>query len=474
MADYSKLLDAELETMTPFQRELHEAASADQTVESTFNHEQKQRSFSAGVAVEVPCEIKGEELVYTLDNKYNYAVYTFMRQILPPIRVRREYEELIQICWTRNLGLCLTRTSRICSGEDMIQHYDWYWACVNRQYFMKKDKRQHYDLMIGNVPFLIEWANNLPSFALNIPQLFTYCRDPVMSFPLCRCRRSVITQRYRIRSRISELVRMRRLVDGCWVDIPFNSIYLENMEKSPRLNQPRLFAYYSKIRPSELEWVHSDEIKPAMYVDDVITVTSEGVHRLGSTVALKLHGDKPCKAIFPLAENVESSRLRNWSNFTTNTFDLLQGWGPISKIKISYGGNPRNGISKIDYYDRVAPWFIGESCPIEPGYSLYPIAYEPLGLGVDVGTVFGQHDAKITLRLEDTDPYTHPITDDDDDDDIHDAVVDNSDHEASLTLDRDDRRGYRDDRFDGPYFRVVILMLVTRKIVFANDLCQVV
>src|SRR5579875_1359507 len=92
-----------LESQTPEQRELHDAGG-DEDISSVFHYVPRKMMWSTHLPAKVPSsqEGTGGSVTYTFDNTAHFLMYTVMHTSFPAIRVKREYEKTVQICWPHN------------------------------------------------------------------------------------------------------------------------------------------------------------------------------------------------------------------------------------------------------------------------------------------------------------------------------------------------------------------------------------
>lgn len=419
MTDQVNSALVDLNTITEFQKTLHETDENDEDdkLESRFHHRIKKCSWSTHIPEVLkysPSDNGGVD--YKINTKFQYLRYTYMKIKLPHIKVKEECKDRIQICWPYNIGLNVVNSASWKIDDCVIQKIDSVWNNINAQFFRKADKTGHYNNMIGNVGFLQAWSNELVPYSLVVPQCWSYCKDNVQAIPLYLASSSKIEHFYDFKLKYSDLIRMRLKKDTPegeveeWIETEYQYKFIEKMVSgNEQLEYPDLWGRYVKTTEDEetsmKEFYQENECE--YYIEDVVSLDSENSSALGSNVPIDIQCSNPCKAIFWVAENVESTSLRNLSNYTTNIHDINGGWNPISEVKLTYNSTDvRLSNMSSEHFDRAEAYFNFPSTPYQPGYNCYSFAYDLTSIDADIGIVFGEKlRARLNLKLSDTNPH---------------------------------------------------------------------
>lgn len=468
MSDPSNIAKLDLNTLSEFQKALHAPKKADEDLESRFYYEFRKTSWSTHMPVKMKCTASDDGLVYQGTFKFDFLLYSYMRQKLPPLKVKENFKKTIQICWPHNPGLNILKDASLKSDDDIIQAFDNIWLNMHSQFYRKSGggKDAHHNLMIGNVPFLQGWTHYLPEYMLDVPQPWYYSRNEVVAMPLFLCSLSSITHNYKVRSKLSEMLRMRARAneESEWKDIKFNPKYLEGVGPEDTLPIPELWGRYALITDDEREWRKTQKNK--VYIEDIVIHSSDDPTRYGSTVPIGLQTEMPTKAIFWVAENLEATKYNNYSNFTTNSTDLYDGWNPIMSTKLTYGSTPRVELDS-DSFDRIEPWYHFPSAPYQSGYNAYSISYDSSSINADIGMVFKDLGAKLVPKLGNTDPFLKKLPYKRTDTANTDmSTVDSIPEELESPEDEG-------ETMDKTRFSIHVRLLVMKKIKFKDGKCRI-
>ena len=459
MSDLINIAKVELNTLSAFQQILHFPASEDEEIDSRFSYQFKKTSWSTHLPEKLKASSSEGSITYTANSKFDFLLHSYLMHKLPAYRVMEGYRNTIQIAWPHNVAHNISKGAHLRFDDDSAQKLNNVWIDIHSQFFMKPGFRDHYNIMVGNIPFLEDWSEFLPAYPVICPQPWYYARHEAVAIPLFLCSLSRVTHTYTVRTKLSEILRMRAYdrKTNSWREIPCNWKYLEGVNEQESLPYPEMWGRYTRITDAEREWRRS--LPHEVYSEDVIAITTDNASQFGSSVPVNLHSDAPVKGMFWVAENTDASRLNNFSNYTTNTADLFKGWNPVKNITLTYGGVTRISTMEHDHFDRAEPWYKFPSPPSEPGYNAYSFGYDTTSLMADVGVVLDGLDARLSCILGNNDPFLSKIIDrrrsrvDETDDLIPEETIENTPTNNKRS----------------PNFEIHVLLLVTRMIRFTNS-----
>jgi len=402
----------DLETITAFQRELHDPKDENEYITTNFYREFRKTTWYTHLPAKLKCSPNENELIYTVNSTFDYLLYTYMRQSFPALRVKKELRGKCEICWPHNLGTNIVIQAQFKIDDDTPQTIDPVWYDIYSQFYMKPGFRNHYNVCVGNITALETWNEFLPEYTTNAPQPWYYVRDTSLAVPLFYCTLSTVTHHYRMRTKITELLRMRvrKTPEDEWVEIPCNLKYIEGAGSTGTLKTPELWGRYAYLTDEEREW-NRCKSEATYYIEDIVAAESINEGRYGDNVPIELDCKTPCKAIFWVAENIKARKNRNFSNYTTNSENLYQGYNPIQKISLLYSGSSRLENMDSDHFDKMEPWYHMLSAPEEQGYNGYSFSMDSRSLDSEIGIVMDGLKAKLVVNLGSTDPFLRPVRD---------------------------------------------------------------
>jgi hypothetical protein len=449
MTELRNVLKIDLDSLSGFQKNLHLTLTDEEEMDARFSHEFNKTSWSTHAKVAMS-RSDGEmgKIVFTANKKYDFLFNCEMRTLLPETRVKDKWEGKVQICWPAKVGHNLIVEGQLLIDDDPINSIDNVWLDIYSQFYADpgQGKRDTYNQMIGNIGFLTSWNNYLPEFPITIRQPWFYCMHESRALPLLQSSMNDIKHIYTLRTNIKDMLRMRiKDKDGKFREIKYNGDYLENPKNIPT---PELWGRFSQITDAERDWHKT--LDRTLYINDVISAKSDNPKTFGQKENVKLHALTPCKAIFWVGENCDASGNRNFSNYTTNTDDIKQGWNPCETASISYGGSNRVPELPSDHFDASEPMNFFPSCPEEAGYNAYSFAYDSTSLHADTAIVLEGLNASLGLKLGNTNPFR--------DSSFKDTVYD-VDNEAIPVEALDDGLSS-----SSPKFNVHVKMLVIKKL----------
>jgi len=264
--------------------------------------------------------------------------------------------------------------------------------------------------MIGNIPCLEEWNTELPGLKLVVPQPFFYSKRTQVGLPILRSSMNTITHKYKIRTKLKDILRMRvKNKEGEVIkEIKCKLEYLDF--KSEDIPIPELWGRFALMTDAERNWRKSVNEKgvpfsQTIYIEDIISTQSNNPVPLGETVDIPLQYEEPVKHLFWVAQKVKSLDNRNFSNYTTNTESIHKGWNPCEKTGLKYGGSYRIPEFTHEHFELSEPWDLFPSAPSEPGYNCYSFGYEPGTLHADTAVNLGSVGSSLLVTLKDTNPF---------------------------------------------------------------------
>lgn len=267
-----------------------------------------------------------------------------------------------------------------------------------------------------------------------------------------------------MKTKVHEVLRMaKKLDDERWVemnDVDFS--VLDGVKAHTNLKKPEMWAAYSYVRDRYIEYNKNcaGDDKKVFYIEDVIACDQPNTDRYGKTICVDLDCDKPCKAIFWKAENVDATVRRNFSNYTGEV-DLYKGESPIERVSLKYGETYRFKNMKNFHFSRMQGWYHLPSAPSTPGHNVYAIADDASSLDADSSLVLGEMKAKMYFKLRNP-TRTVPV---------FSTIEDESEDylESGTSAVSSDVPETRSVVIPSPNFRMKVRLLVIRKLTIEKD-----
>lgn len=421
----------EADILNDFQREMHTAFDDDPAeirMTSIFmKHFQKVTYYSQYTALMASTShIDGEVITFTVSRLYHILFYAYILQTYPALRVKPEFSDDYQICWSHNLATNTTVQGQLRYDTDEIQTIDHVWHDLVAEYYRKAGFDNWYDECVGNLPFLENWSNFLPEYTTSVIQPFSYARDSTVGIQLFLFEStSSVIHEYHLRNTVVDLLRMRRrkAVDLLgtkyeWEEVEVDPEILEGgITAMSKLKAPEMWGRYAYIMDDELEW-HKDcsfrttvdaEGKTRykdkiMYIEDVIAFDSHEPKSYGSKVEVQINCPYQAKAMFYMVENLQSEKNRNYSNYTTNSGNAYEGWSPIEATTFNDGKTNRLDALDHIHTGRIEAGKHFPSAPRVKGYHAYSFSYDSTTLHADVGLLMNNN-CKLVVTLGNTSPF---------------------------------------------------------------------
>jgi hypothetical protein len=454
----------ELESITDFQKEIH-LTKEKEAISSIFYHEFRKSTWYTHIHARLKCTADDENLEFVANTTFHYLKYTYMVTELPEIRIKPQYEGQYRICWTHNIGSNIVESADFQVDDDYFTGFDRQWMDIQSQFYMKPGFREHYNMCMGNLNFLEEWSNHLPRYKTTVPQPWYYSIDTGYAFPLYYCNsESTVVHNYQMRTKIADLLRMAVYKEDlkAWVELPaVDFTVLEGASALTKLKTPELWGCYAYITEDEIDF-HKCKTERIFYINDVIACDASNPTTYGLAAEINLYCETPCKAMFWMAENLDATKLRNYSNYTTDTNNIYRGWNPVDRVTLKYGKTDRIKNMGSEHFERVQAWYHMPSAPSEPGYNTYSFAQDSMSLDAEIGLVFTRLRTKLILHIKNTDPFNRTRS-------KASAIEDYSEYEDGVeSVDRMSEDG-TDRNLVQPEFLARVRLLVLKKLTITKS-----
>ena len=411
MSQQTLILDRD--NITKYQKELHFPKNKSVPTRFSLDVEGRSQGFHIKEKLaQVP--VKEGEVTYTASKKYDSLLKIEAHVNLIPIRVKEQYKKSVSIRYHHNLGHNILYFGECKLDSDHYGYLDSTWLDIHAQYFVKQ--RELYDKMVGNLSCLEgdgdEWPTELPGLPLVVPQPYFFSRNSRVSLPILKSASNNITFEYKIRTKLTDLIQMRVLTkEGVYKEIKCNLNYLDT-KGYKHIPIPELWGRYAEMTEEERNWRKSvneetgQPLKQVIYIEDIDITDSPNPTVIGTKEEIALGGSAPAKHIFWTASLVDGGH----SNYTTNRYNLYQGWNPCVKSGIKYGTSFRVEEMEHQHFDLSEAYdFNWPNTPREAGYNVHTYTFNPIELqSIDTAVILKECGATLTVLLGDTNPYIIP------------------------------------------------------------------
>jgi hypothetical protein len=464
----------ELNSLTEFQRDIHRTSNMSESIISTFYREFIRSTWYSSIPMKLKCSTDDTETLYSVNNTFHYLMYTYLRFMSPPVRVKPEYKGRVRIAWCHNLGTNIIKQAIFKEDDDTYQKWDNVWADVYFQFYQDggAGKRDNHNIGIGNVKCMEDWCEYLPPYQINVDQPWFYSMDPALSFPIFyKHSQTRAEHRYTFRRKVMDLLRIQMLSrDGTWKDIPKSGHKYLDINQSACIKTPELWGRYAYITEPEIKWYKCSKTR-TLYTRDVEICDTQNPNKYNSIAEIPLHCTNPCLAFFWVAENKDSISNHNYSNYTTDINDLYSGWDPIKSTTLKYGTTTRLDDMDSDHFSIAEPRKHFPSAPSERGYHGYSFAWDSTSYHGDIGIVLSEMKAILHCKIANNNiftnvSYTENEEDNEEDGDMVDSPEDIKQKKLSTHPKFFDEE---DEQQITPSFITRARLLVVRKFTISSD-----
>lgn len=460
----------ELNSLTAEQAKIYKTEDISEEIISNFHRQFLKSTWYSSVPIKLKCTADGDETLYIVNANFHFLIYTYMRFVLPPVRVRPEFKERVRIAWCHNIGTNITEKATFKEDDDTYQTWDNIWADIYFQFYQSSGagKKENHNIGIGNVACLESWSEFLPSYPINVDQPWFYSMDPALSFPIFyKNTQTRAEHRYSFRRKISDLLRVQIFTkEGVWKDTTRRINKYLDIDPASCIKMPELWGRYSYITEGEIKW-HKCEPEKVFYTRDIVACDTENAITYKNTSEVTLDSTNPCLAFFWVAENKDAKAVKNYSNYTTDTQDLYLGWDPIKTTTLKYGAVTRFSNMPSDHFSIAEPRKHFPSSPQERGYHGYSYAANSSNFDCDVAILLSKMGAKLSCLIDNNDIYISTNYDDEEEDEDEDNIMDsvNDKDDSFSDKKRDTKSVVSSVEGPSPNFVTRVRLLITRKFV---------
>lgn len=404
----------ELASITDFQKKLHYPHNKDdKLLYSKFHKEILKVTWYCTAIQQLTISDEGEDVIYKVNPSYHMLCYSYLKFVLPPIKVKSEFRDKYRIAWCHNVGTNIIKFASFKEDDLEYQSFDNVWLDDYFQYYspLGAGKRRNHKIGIGSVPLLEEWTHQLPVYNINVDQPWSYGDDTANAFPIFFKHSQMRAEhKYSYRRKITDLLRMQKHdpITDTWVSVhPGHHMKYLSLGRIVSIAKPIMWGRYAFITDTELNTFKCG-LKKEFYIKDVVIADSENPKKYNSTASVALESKYPCLAIFWKAENMDSHVLNNYSNYTSNTTDIAEGWDPISKNTLKYGEMSKFKDLDSDHFNISESRKHFPSAPSEAGYHAYSFAWNSANYIGEVGVTLTGLNSKLICKISDNDIYKLP------------------------------------------------------------------
>ena len=468
----AKIAKEDFEALKQFQHEIHTTDDPKEEIMSEFYTRFIKSTWYSDVDLRLAVTEDGDVTVYKVNNSFHYLCYTYMRYMLPSIRVKPHYKERVRIAWPHNVGSNIVRDAVFKEDDDAYHKFDNVWLDIYPQFYQDKGAgmRENYDNGVGNVPCLEQWSEFLPAYPINIDQPWFYSMHNSLAFPIFyKGSQTRAEHRYTFRKHIKDMLRVEILTHSGWTQ-PKKSIhtYLD-IEHDAKLPIPELWGRYSYINDNEVTFHKSQcEGKRVFYTRDIEICDQANATPYKKSATVTLRSPRPCLAMFWVAENAEAIDNNNLSNYTTNSHDVYAGWDPIRSNTLTFGSTKRFVDMPSDHFSIAAPRRHFISAPSDRGYHAYAFAKDSTNYHGEVGVIPDDRSAELKCLIDDGNIFgpdyanSTSVMEDDDDDLVEPSNISSASSVPSSRTDYITKR-QKPIHDDAPMFNLRVRLLVMRK-----------
>jgi len=378
---------AELDSMTDFQKELHETKEGEDIASNFYNEFIRSTWYVNSLVKFKHNKVSENQIDYSYHDPCGFLLYSEMIQKLPELSVKDEFARGIRIAWTPNIAFNIIDNAKLTIGD--VETMNLTNISIEQYYqYCRTTSEETLKRQTGDIPVLTDFSSRLPSYSTILVHPWFY-KDSARKLPMFDGIGKTVIHSYKLRNRIDSLLRMQELVGDVWTNIQPNLSYLEGIPPDKCLTSPEFWGKVSYNSKDELNY-NRCESTIDIYYRDYITVSAPNSEKLGKKIVIDNMTRLPCRSLWWVAQNVDALEYNYYSNYTTNSADRTKNaFSPIKAYSIYHGTHLRK-IEDMDttHSEIIEPMMHYKSQPIGVGFGACAISLDPLNNN-DVGLSFG-------------------------------------------------------------------------------------
>lgn len=293
---------------------------------------------------------------------------------LPAVEVAPEFVDEIRVAWTPNSGAAFVEEAVPVIENSEMYPINRHWIYVHSQFTWTAETVDEMEECIGNTPELTEFGTSLPSREVGAfqPFFFTHYDDGFNNNL-----RPTIKWRYQVLTRVEDMLRVQRLVDGKWVPQEhFDKRWLKST-CDMLLPAPTMTAIVTFNSKKEMNAFKCDATISQWYLD-MYEISSVNPAKELFVPNRFENMSEMCTGMFVVAENYLARRFKYYLNYSDNPHDHRMGRSPLRSDTIKFAtqrrlaDNPDENVAH-----RLVMKRHYDALPRVPGIRPIPLCHKP-------------------------------------------------------------------------------------------------
>jgi hypothetical protein len=274
-----------------------------------------------------------------------------------------------KFAWIKRLGHGIINYVQVSIGGNVIDKHYGQWIEIWHELTCVSTIDQKYDKMIGNIPELTTFdRTNKPSYTMNIPMQFWFCRNNGMALPL------VALEYHNVDIRI----KLRSVSECCYIeaDEQNNPVDLDAIFDNKNINiDVSLLLEYIYLDSNERKKFAQGSHEYLIEQLQFLSIPDVDVPHQRVTLGF----NHPCKELFwiiqknSFIENPNGTQECRWDNFTSNIFKRDN---PFVTTQLDLNGYTRLDRFNGNMFNYLYPYEVHTKTPND-GVNCYSFALQP-------------------------------------------------------------------------------------------------
>lgn len=292
--------------------------------------------------VEFSQTISGKDITFTPPSGYDLLRTSYNQFDLPDVRIVDSELGKYQICWSPDSAEHIRSHDKLRLGDNLLCELSSIANVMLSQFDIDYNHKKSIKRDFGNIKELTQWSTHLPHHTLLPDQKWYYSKSRGWEFPMNKVNsQNTLTHTTTLRLKINELLRMRMLVDGKWVNIKpdMKKIIAVNRKGDTvhSIEKYKMFGEMVNLTAVEKEIFH-DSNREYAFENIAVSTSSFNKDAYNQSVKSKVvHAGGLVRAVYWGALNETAKSMNDLSNFTTDHINEKNGISLCRKTDVKHG-----------------------------------------------------------------------------------------------------------------------------------------
>lgn len=385
--------EVELKSFSESQKDINVRSDNDVTlgeeVMSDFYQDFHRTLWSSSMKVKIESSSNSNTITYTIPDRWHLILYSYRTCVTPLVKIKPEYIGKVRIAWTHNLADNHVESASFFIDSISYHNLDSVSLDIDRGFYGSKNYNKNKMAAIhrGNNAICEKWSESfIPPFELMVEDNWFYSQSGC-GLPIMYNNGGKFCHKYTFVPP-EKLLRVQFKDEDRWINVTNTQDYV-TFEYTDSFSVPEFYARLVRFPNENLDWWYECLSEYKVYIRNYINYDTTKIYKYGDTEIIDIDSDKPCIAVFWLAQNHTAATYHLYSNYTTDSQNVSSGWDPILHSSLKYKKENDHRFkelpSKHSSFMEAFKHF--PTIPEDFGYHAESIAYNSVNYNGDINLI---------------------------------------------------------------------------------------